>query len=123
MGSSDEGEKALEEFRKGKANIGGARSESASDEGDVAIEAFELRMQVDPLKGSPASRAGSRRAPRGRHTSQMSLDALDEAHRGLEKEGTHPRGRVRRRGQSIMKQWTEGSKDRKLLRRTDRNII
>ena len=89
----------------------------------MALEAFELPMQVDPIKGPPASRAGSRRAPRGRHTSQMWLDAVDEAHRGFEKEGTHPRGRVRRRGQSIMQQRKTGSKDRKVERRMDRNVI
>ena len=122
MGSSDEDQKALEEFRIGKGKSGGARSESASDEGEVALEAFELPMQVDPLKDPPASRAGSHRAPRGRHTSQMWLDALDEAHRGLEKEGTHPRGRRRPRAQEIMNQRREGVKDCNAKRAASRSM-
>ena len=83
---------------------------------------WELGMDAvpgPPPTDPPASRARSRAAPRGRNPSQMWSDALDEAHRSLEEEGMHPRGRVRQRAQEILKQWREGSKDRKVKQRTD----
>ena len=45
----------------------------------------------------------------------MWLDALDEARRSLEKEGRHPRGRVRQRAQEIMEQWMKENQQRKLM--------
>ena len=63
-----------------------------------------------PPKDPPAS---SRKEPRGRGSSQMWLPKLRE------KEGRHPRGRVRERAQEIMEQLRTGNKDRNVKQRTD----
>ena len=103
-------QKIVKQWRTGKEAFDQAFDQAFDWQGRPAEEDAVLGH---PPNDPPAS---SRNAPRGRSPSQMWLPKLRQK---KEKEGRHPRGRVRGRAQHIKEQCTTGSKDRNVKQRTE----